>query len=69
MNIPNTEAITKAKQENKPLKDVLETIDYNSIRGQIKMTDNHIIYSSIAIYKREGNKSVPLAIELEKPKK
>ena len=59
-------AIAKSKQEDKPLKSILETIDYNSIRGQIKMTDNHVVYSSIAIYKREGNKSIPLATELEK---
>lgn len=60
------EAVEKAKQENTPLKEVLENIDYNSIRGLIKMTDNHVVYSSIAIYKRSEDKSVPLAIELEK---
>lgn len=64
-----TDAIAKAKQENIPLKKVLESIDYNSIRGQIKMTENHVVYSSIAIYKRAENKSIPLAIELKKPNK
>lgn len=62
-----SEAIIKAKKQNVPLKDVLDKLDYNSIRGQIKMTEKHIVYSSIAVYKRSGNKSIPLILEKEMP--
>ena len=59
--------ITKAKEQNVPLTDILESLDYESIRGRIRMTDNHIVYSPVAIYKREGGVSVPIATEMERP--
>ena len=62
-----SEAIAKAKEQKVPLTSILESLDYDSIRGKIKMTDNHIIYSSIAIYKREDGRSVPIATEMEMP--
>jgi ABC-type branched-subunit amino acid transport system substrate-binding protein len=62
-----SDAITKAKQKNIPIKDVLEGLDYNSIRGNIKMTDKHVVYSSIAIYKRDGDRSTALILEKEMP--
>ena len=60
-----SEAIAEAKKTDKKLVDILNELEYNSIRGSVKMTDNHMIYSSIAIYKRENNLSVPVALELE----
>lgn len=60
-----SESISKAHDNGDKLIDVMSKLDYNSIRGVIKMTDNHVIYSSIAIYKRENGNSVPVALELD----
>ena len=64
-----SEEIAKSKEQNIPLVNKLENLDYNCIRGQVKMTDNHIIYSSIAIYKRINGLSVPIATEMEMPER
>lgn len=60
-----THVITEAKEKNIPITSVLEKLDCNSIRGKIKMTENRMVYSSIAIYKREKNSSVALCVEKE----
>ena len=60
-----SQAISDAKKKNVPLTDILNTLNYQSIRGNIIMQANHMIYSSIAIYKRENDTSVPLSIEKE----
>lgn len=62
-----SEAIINAKENNISLMTILSDLDYNSIRGQIKMTPKNIVYSSIAIYCRKENKSVALAFEREMP--
>lgn len=61
-----SEAIVKSKQQGVALSEELDLLDYNSIRGQIKMTENHVVYSSIAVYSRESGKSVALAVEAER---
>ena len=63
-----SQAISEANKNKVPLTDLLNKLNYNSIRGDIIMQANHMIYSSIAIYKRENNASVPLSIE-KKPHK
>lgn len=58
--------IGDAKEKNIPITSVLDKLDVNSIRGKIKMTENRMVYSSIAIYKRENNSSIALCVEKEK---
>ena len=60
-------AIKEAKQKDVPLTEILDEIEYDSIRGKIKMKDDRMVYSSIAIYKRENNSSVSVCVEKEKP--
>lgn len=62
-----SKAIKDAKQKKIALTELLDCIDYESIRGRIKMTEKRMVYSSIAIYKRENNLSVPVCVEKEKP--
>lgn len=62
-----SKGLVESKEKGVSLVDYLEHLDYDSIRGKIKMTDNHIIYSSIAIYKRVDGQSVPIATEMEMP--
>ncbi len=64
-----TEGVLKAKQQGLPLVEYLSNLDYDSIRGKVKMTDSHIVYSSIAIYKRVAGQSVPIATEMEMPER
>lgn len=63
------ECIAQSKEQGVPLTDILNRLDRESIRGQIKMTDRHIVYSSIAIYERKDGKSVPVAIEMKMPER
>lgn len=44
-----SEVVSKSKGHNLPLVNIIEKLDYYSICGQINMTDNQIIYSSIAV--------------------
>lgn len=59
------EGLAKAREQNVSLASILGNLDYDSIRGLIKMTDNHIIYSSIAIYQRADGHSVPIAVKMD----
>lgn len=61
-----SKAICEAKEKNIPITSVLDKLDVNSIRGKIKMTENRMVYSSVAIYKRENNSSIALCVEKEK---
>lgn len=51
-----------AELNNTSINDELLKLDVESIRGQIKMQENHMIYSDIAIYKRIDGKSVALTL-------
>ena len=62
-----SEGLVKAQKDGTPLVNYLEQLDYDSIRGKVKMTPGRIVYSSIAIYKRDGGQSIPIATEMEMP--
>lgn len=64
-----SEGLIKAQKEGIPLVNYLEQLDYDSIRGKVKMTDSRIVYSSIAIYKRIDGQSIPVATEMEMTKR
>lgn len=62
-----SDGLVKSKEKGISLVNYLEDLDYDSIRGKVKMTNNHIVYSSIAIYKRVDGQSIPIATEMEMP--
>lgn len=64
-----SDGLIQAEKQGVSLVSYLEKLDYDSIRGKVKMTENHVIYSSIAIYKRESGLSVPIATEMEMPER
>lgn len=57
--------IKEAQQKNVSIVSLLDELDCESIRGRIKMTESRMIYSSIAIYKRENDQSIPVCVESE----
>lgn len=61
-----SKVIKDAKQKNQSIVSALDQLDYDSIRGKITMTANRMVYSSIAIYKRTNNQSIPVCVEKEK---
>ena len=60
--------IKEAKEKNVPITSMLDNLNSESIRGKLSMTENRMVFSSIAIYKREGNQSISLCVEKEMPK-
>jgi ABC-type branched-subunit amino acid transport system substrate-binding protein len=60
--------IKEAKEKNVPITSLLSKLDAESIRGRLIMTSNRMVFSSIAIYKRERNLSIPLVVEKDMPK-
>ncbi|MCR4717422.1 MAG: ABC transporter substrate-binding protein, partial [Lachnospiraceae bacterium] len=59
--------VKDSKQTGTPIINLLDKLDCESIRGKIKMTANRMVFSSIAIYKRENNQNISLYVEKEMP--